>query len=94
MMYRRNVCACGRTAYPSPPPNVQEYMRREEVIRATATWPPDVEQERRIVSLDASKTAVAALPRPQSGQSKQSLYKSVFHGMQAGAGCAAGGGGQ
>ena len=63
---------------------LEEYRLRDGLTRATAAWPPDAEQERRIVSLDASKTAVAALPRPRGGQSKRSLYKSVFEELVRG----------
>jgi len=60
---------------------LEEYRQREAVTCTTAAWPPDVEQERRVVSLDAARTAVAPLPRPTGGQSKHSLYKSVFKGL-------------
>ena len=64
-------------ALPVNEDKLEEYRRRQEVVRTTAAW-PDPEMEQRVVHLDPTKTAVAPLPQRSDGQSQERLYKSVF----------------
>jgi len=63
------------------PGKLEQYRQRGEVLQATADWVPDMEEEQRVVSLDAIAAAAAPLPRPSDGQSRRSLYKAVFRGL-------------